>query len=594
MSRAVTILYGTETFTAEGYAERTGEELEEEGYEVTVTDMEDFDPEEITSLRTLLVITSTYGNGDPPANAEHLYEHVMADSAPRLPHLRFSVCGLGDTTYPRFAQCGKDFDRRLADLGGTRFAPRQDCDVDIDPPWEEWLGNVKTALEALSWDVAPAESAPVSSEEDQAAEPVDTDTDAEVDANADVEEAAEVSVTEAPTTDAPDHDAVEANAVSEAATEATAVHLRCGPPASPDAPVGRRRNPVVVQVAVNHSMTGEGASRDVRHIELDLTGTGLNYLPGDSIGLFPPNDPALVDAILEATGADPETPIELKAETLTLRDAMCTRLDVHYADPRLATAIEAAGGNVLVSDGPDVHVIDAVQHAGVCIAGATLARCLRRQAPRLYSVASSPSVHPNHVHLVASVVRYDAYGRPRSGVATGWMADRLPEGCAVRAYTQPADNFRLADDSTDIIMIGPGTGIAPFRAFLQERAQRRCRGRSWLLFGSRNRSTDYLYGDELENWRHRGVLTRLDLAFSRDQDEKVYVQHRLIAQAKAVWSWIEKGAVIYVCGDAKSMAPDVHKALQQIAREQGGMDAEAARAWIRALAQDGRYMRDVY
>ncbi|MBO84841.1 MAG: hypothetical protein CL927_05740, partial [Deltaproteobacteria bacterium] len=270
MSRAITILYGTETFTAEGYAERTGEELESEGYEVTVTDMEDFEPEDISTLRTLLVITSTYGNGDPPANAEPLYEHLMADNAERLPHLRFSVCGLGDSTYSRFAQCGKDFDRRLASLGGTRFSPRQDCDVDIDPPWEEWLGQVKTALTALSWEPVPETTAPTAPEPSASAAP-----------------SAEASATPpdvASTTAAAPEAEPASMPLSAAAAEASVLHERCGPPAVPDAPHARRRNPVLVRVAVNQSITGEGASRDIRHLELDLTGSGLTYLPGDSIG----------------------------------------------------------------------------------------------------------------------------------------------------------------------------------------------------------------------------------------------------------------------------------------------------------------------
>ncbi len=568
MSRTVTILYGTETFTAESFAERTGEALEGLDYDVKVIDMEDFDPDDIEGVHTLLIVTSTYGNGDPPANAEPLHDHIMADTAPRLPHMRFSVCGLGDMTYPRFAQCGKDFDRRLAELGGTRIAPRKDCDVDVEPAWEDWLDAVKEGLAGLTWD-APSAEAP------SAATPIEGPS---------VEPPA-AAPAEAPSEAADPSDSIAA---------ATALHLRCGPAADPETPVARRRNPVAVTVSANRSLTGETATRDVRHLELDLTGSGLTYLPGDSIGLFPPNDPALVDAILAATGADPETPVELKGESLTLRTAMVTRLDVHQADPRLADAITAAGGQVLEPDGAAVHVIDAVTHAGVPLDGPTLFKCMRRLAPRLYSVASSPAVHPDHVHLVASVVRYEAYGRPRSGVATGWMADRLPEGSQVRAYTQPLDTFRLASDTTDIIMVGPGTGIAPFRAFLQEREHRRARGRSWLFFGSRNRATDYLYGEELEHWRHRGVLTRLDLAFSRDQSDKVYVQDLMRAQAKALWSWLQGGAVLYVCGDAKGMAPDVHKALQQIAREEGGMDSTEARAWIRELAQAGRYMRDVY
>jgi sulfite reductase (NADPH) flavoprotein alpha-component len=565
MSRAVTILYGTETFTAEGYAERTGELLEELGYSTTVTDMEDFDPEQISSVRTLLVITSTYGNGDPPANAEPLFDHVMADNAPRLSQLRFSICGLGDTTYPRFAQCGKDFDRRFADLGGSRLAKRQDCDVDIDPPWEEWVEWVKAGLETLSWDAAAVES-------------TDTPTEPPQETSA--------AAVAAPTSSDTSTDPV---------TGATQLHLRCGPPSNPAAPLGRRRNPVDVAVAVNRSLTGTEATRDVRHIELALGSTGFTYLPGDSIGLFPPNDPALVDAILDAAGADPSTPVEMKGGLLTLRDAMITRLDVHTAEARLADVIRDAGGTALAPDGSaDVHVIDAVAAAGVEIDGPTLFSCLRRQAPRLYSVASSPSVHPEHVHLVASVVRYEAYGRERGGVATSWMADRMPEGSQVRAYLQPLETFRLVDDNVDIVMIGPGTGIAPFRAFLQERALRRATGRNWLFFGSRNRATDYLYSDELESWRHRGLLTRLDLAFSRDGAEKVYVQHRMRAQAKAIWNWLSNDAVIYVCGDAAAMAPDVHRELQQIARSEGGMDKDEARSWIRELAQSGRYMRDVY
>jgi len=562
MSRPVTILYGTETFTAEGYAEQTGEALEALGYDVTVTDMEDFEPEDIASLHTLLIVTSTYGNGDPPANAEPLHDHLMADNAPRLDHMRFSVCGLGDLTYPRFCQCGKDFDRRLAELGGTRLAKRQDCDVDVDPAWEAWLEAVKEGLAGLSWDAPTPEAAPVE-------EPT---APAEVAAPA----------------------ALEAPPAEDTVASATALQLKCGPPADAKAAPGKRRNPVAFTVAVNRSLTGPDATRDVRHLELTIDNPDVTYLPGDSIGLFAPNDPTTVDAILEATGAAPDTPVTLKKQALSLRDAMLTQLDVHTADPKLATAIEAAGGSVLVPDGAPVHVLDAVLHAGVQLDGATLFGCLRRQAPRLYSVASSPSVHENQVHLVASVVRYSAYGRDRSGVATGWMADRLPEGSQVRGYVQPLDTFRLASDSTDIIMIGPGTGVAPFRAFLEERALRRARGRSWLFFGSRNRATDYLYGDELENWRHRGVLTRLDLAFSRDQDDKVYVQHKMRAQSKALWSWLSSGAMVYVCGDAKTMAPDVHKELKQLAQREGGMDADAARAWIRELAQSGRYMRDVY
>jgi sulfite reductase (NADPH) flavoprotein alpha-component len=346
-------------------------------------------------------------------------------------------------------------------------------------------------------------------------------------------------------------------------------------------------------VRVNRPLTGAGAEREVRHLELDLMGAPLSFQVGDSFGLHAPNDPAVVAEVLAAARAPADAPVRVGDDTLRLDDALRERFELTSVDPRLLTLLD--GAPELPSDpSAEPHVVDVLRHAGRAVAPQALVDALRRLAPRLYSLASSPLAHPGEAHFTASVVDYEAYGRHRMGVATGWMAQRLPEGALIQVHVQPAPAFRLAPPEVDVVMIGPGTGIAPFRAFLQERSVRRGRGRSWLFFGSRHEAQDALYADELAAFRADGVLSRLDLAWSRDQPEKVYVQDRMLAAGAELWAWLQGGAHIYVCGDASRMAPDVHRALQQIAAAHGGMDAEAAKAWVKGLAQAGRYQRDVY
>lgn len=553
----ILILYGTETFTAEGLAEDTGEALETAGFATEVVDMDDFDLSELTAATTLLIVTSTYGNGDPPANAEPLFEYLMGSDAPRLEGLRFSVCGLGDTTYARFAQCGKDFDRRLEELGGRRFVLRKDCDVDFEEPWQEWCDAVLAALQAGP--AAEAEASP-----------------------------AEAPADEAPST--PD---------SPAAAPAEPGR-RVGPRAVAEAPLGSRKHPTDATVLDLRRLTREGATREVLHLSIQLPEGVPEWSCGDSFAFWTPNDPALVDAVLEAAQADGQAPVTVRDarlgdETLPLREALRDRLELTSADARLGALVVEAGGTLPERpQGVALHVLDVVAAAVEPLAPQALVDCLRHLSPRLYSVASSPRVNPRVADFTASVVRYSALGRERVGVATGHLAERLAVGDALRVHHQPAHAFSLAEPDQDIIMIGPGTGIAPFRGFLQERALTRARGRSWLVFGSRNRETDFLYEAELDAWRVSGVLTRLDLAWSRDQAEKVYVQDRLREHGAALWTWIAGGATIYVCGDAKHMAPDVHRTLQELAQEHGGMDAAEAKAWIKGLARERRYMRDIY
>ncbi|MFM2245214.1 MAG: hypothetical protein RL071_1288 [Pseudomonadota bacterium] len=554
-SKNILILWGTETYTAEGLAQQASKALAKRGYAVKVDDIEKVTPESLRAARTVLIVTSTYGNGDPPANAEPLHAALMDEGAPTMEGLRFSVCGLGDTTYPRFAQCGKDFDRRLGELGALRLAPRQDCDVDVDEPFASWLSAVVAGLAALPWDEVVAAPA-----------------------------------------------AAPAPAVAAAPVVVSAPVAFAGPPPRPDAPLGSRRNPATFTVLENHAATGPGASREVRHLRLDRGAGALNgtfdYAAGDSLALWAPNDPSVVDAILAAGRLHDDAPVRVGDDTLPLREALLHRLELTTFDARLADWIVDQGGKLAEpTEQVDVQLVDLVRGARVQFDPEVLVKALRPLAPRLYSIASGPSVSPGHVDLLASVVRYTAFGQPRWGVATGWMANRLPVGAQLHGYLQAAPHFRLPADEVDILMIGPGTGIAPFRAFLHERAARRAKGGSWLVYGSRNRAHDLLYAAELEGWRADGTLSRLDLAFSRDagvSPDDRYVQHKLLAAGAEVWSLIQRGGVIYVCGDAKAMAPDVHKALHQIAVKHGDLNDEQAKATIKDLAQSGRYLRDVY
>jgi sulfite reductase (NADPH) flavoprotein alpha-component len=547
VARALSILFGTETFNAEGLAKRAHKALQKRGFASSVKDMEGLSPADLLNMGTILIITSTYGNGDPPANAELLHAALMRPDAQPMAGLRFSVCGLGDQTYQRFAQCGRDFDARLAELGAQRFANRMDCDVDYEEPFEEWLGKVITALEGLSW----GESAPK-------ADPSEVET---------------------------------------VVVQRTSV--LAGPRPRPEAEPGSRRNPISARIVENRPLTTPGASREVRHLRLAVG--ALNWAPGDAMALWVPNGPEVVQSVLESTGNLPDTPVRLGDEELRLGDALSLRLELTKVDPRLVELIHQEGGPDFAScplrdpehPAAEAQVVDLLSAAKVKLPAQTLTDCLRSLAPRLYSIASSKRVSGDEVDFCLSIVHYSAFGRSRWGQATGHLAERAPVGELLPLYLQRAPHFAL-EEGARLLMIGPGTGIAPFRGFLQDRAARGLRGDTWLVFGSRNATTDALYSEELRGWLADGTLQRLDLAWSRDGQHKVYVQDRLLESAAQVWEWIQGGAIVYVCGDAQHMAPDVHATLQRIAQDQGGLDETGAKAWIKGLAQSGRYRRDIY
>lgn len=524
----VYVLFGTESGNAQGLAKRAGEALEKAGFVAKVVDMQDFDGPDLQKLRLLVVITSTYGNGDPPSNAEVLHAYLMR-KCPPLPELSFSVCALGDTTYDRFANCGKEFDEKLAALGATRLAPRQDCDVDYEAPFADWLKKTLDALGSVRNQVG--------------------------------------------TTIEPPPVVVQHHA---------------------DAP-GTRRNPVIANVVENRNLNLVGSDKETRHLVLSSTNLPSGYEPGDSIGLWPVNDPALVEAIALAAGASLEAEVQVEQHTMSLRDALSRRFELLTPDARLVTRLrgEVAPEELARTIG-ESHVIDLLEAAKKCLSPEDLCDHLRPLAPRLYSVASSPRAHPGEVHLLVDILRYDLAGRPRMGVTSHHVANRAAPGAELSIYLHPTPSFRLANKDDDIIMIGPGTGVAPFRAFLEDRALARGKGRSWLFFGSRRRATDYLYEADFARFAAGGVLEKTSLAFSRDQAEKVYVQNRMHEEAKELHSWIEGGATVYVCGDAKRMAPDVHAELVDILATEGAISTDAAKAKLEGMEKAGRYLRDVY
>lgn len=520
------VLFGSESNNSADLADRTGAALMKAGHEVAVVDMSSFDVAQLDALGTVLVVTSTYGNGNPPSNAEALHGALMARTEP-LPRLRFAVCGLGDTTYDRFAQCGKDFDAKLGELGATRIVDRQDCDVDYEEPWQAWLDAVLAKLAEL-----PPEPA-------------------------------------------------SAGAVVPAPAPSTS---RIHPP-------GTRRNPASARVLRTRSLCGAGSTKEAIHVELSID-PELVYECGDSLGVFAENDPALVDEILSKLGAKGDEPVTLKGAmhegargggTMGLRDALSVHLDLQHVDSRL---FEACG----LPKSAEVHVIDLVSMRTETPPLQTFVESLRPLAPRAYSISSSPKAHPGEAHLTVDVVRYEMRRRERAGVASSMLADRAPPGRELDVYVQPAPEFRLPAADVPIVMIGPGTGVAPFRAFLEERAATGATGKSWLFFGARN-ACDFYYEAELRAFAARGVLTSLDCAFSRDQPERIYVQHRMREKQSELYRWLAEGAVVFVCGNAQRMAPDVQAALIDILAAGSGRDGVEE---LRKLESAGRYRKDVY
>jgi sulfite reductase (NADPH) flavoprotein alpha-component len=495
---------------------------------------------------------STHGEGDPPDNAEELHAFIFGKKAPKLDGLRFSVLAFGDASYEHFCQTGKDFDAQLEKLGGQRLADRVDLDVDFDEPAEAWMADVVEVFkDKLGSEAQPA--------------------------------AAHPTVTAMPGT----------------AEQPAQAHIQAR---------YSRKNPYAAEMLDNTVLNGRGSDKEVHHIELDSEDSGLIWQPGDSLGIMPENDPAVVAELIAALSLNAnETVTGIDGET-TLEHALTHQYEITtLTRPLIEKYAERAGNadlNALLAEDKRAELaaymderflIDLVEDYPVPeLTGADFVRLLRRMPPRLYSIASSHAANPDEVHLTVAAVRYETLGRTRHGVASIQLADRS-ENAKLSVYIDTNKNFKLPEnDDAPIIMIGPGTGVAPFRAFLEEREERGAAGDNWLFFGAQHFRTDFYYQTDWLRWRDSGLLTRMGAAFSRDQDEKIYVQDKIRAAGQEVFAWIERGATVYVCGDANAMAADVHDALLDVIGEHGGLGAEDAAAYLKTLQKEKRYQRDVY
>ncbi|WP_338594331.1 assimilatory sulfite reductase (NADPH) flavoprotein subunit [Paenibacillus sp. Y5S-9] len=543
VSREVTVLFGSQTGNSSGLSKKLAKKLEEQGLQVTLSSMGDFKPNGLKKIENLLIIVSTHGEGEPPDNAIPLHEFLNSKRAPKLEGLRYSVLALGDTSYEFFCQTGKDFDKRLQELGGTALVPRVDCDVDFDEAAAEWMNEVLASLSSTS-------------------------------------AGASTVTTEAVTA-----------AVSGGESEYD------------------RTNPFKAEVLENLNLNGRGSDRETRHIELSLEGSSLDYEPGDSLGVFPENHPRLVDELIAAMGwnADERVTVNKNGDQASVHEALLRYFEITAVTKpvveQLAKLNPGSGLTALLADDSEFRTVmnscdllDLVQDYNLKgIPASEFVAVLRKIPARLYSIASSSKSFPDEVHLTVRTVRYEARGRERYGVCSVHLAERIEAGNTLPVYIQHNPNFKLPENpDTPIIMVGPGTGVAPFRSFLGEREETGAEGKTWLFYGDQHFSTDFLYQTEWQRWLKDGVLTKMDVAFSRDTEQKVYVQHRMLEHSKELYQWLQEGASVYICGDEKKMAHDVHAALTTILEQEGGLSPEQASEYLTRLQQEKRYQRDVY
>ncbi|MGU3815029.1 assimilatory sulfite reductase (NADPH) flavoprotein subunit [Vibrio diabolicus] len=537
----LSIIFASQTGNAKGVAEALEQEAKAEGIAVELFDASDYKGKNLAKETHVIIVASTNGEGEAPDNAIELHEFLQSKKAPKLSNLQYGVIALGDSSYEFFCQTGKDFDAYLSKLGATPFIDRLDCDVDYEAPAAEWrknaLGKVKDTLSS--------------------------------------------------------------------GTEADVVQLPVGQAATAHSPYNKQ-NPYTATLLTSQKITGRDSGKDVRHIEIDLEGSGLTYQPGDALGVWFENSSELANAILGKVGLSGVETVDVDGESLSIHSALVSKYEITTSNPQLITKFAELSDSKklqkLVEDkdklreySANTQIIDVLAEKKTKLTADELIGLLRRLTPRLYSIASSQEEVDEEVHLTVALVEYEQNDEKRYGGASSFLAQRLEEGDEVKVFVEHNNNFKLPeDDSTPIIMVGPGTGIAPFRSFIQERENRDAEGKNWLFFGDRTFTQDFLYQVEWQKYLKSGVLSRLDVAFSRDQVEKVYVQHRILENAAQVWQWIQEGAYIYVCGDATRMAKDVHDALVIVAEQEGKMPRDDAEQFINDLRKAKRYQRDVY
>lgn len=537
-ARTLHILYGSQTGNSESLAYEAATRAKSHGLLPVVKSMDEVEVGQLPAMEYLLIVTSTYGEGAMPDNAEILWEAANEDGAPRLDNVKYSVLSLGDTSYDLFCKAGIDWDNRLTELGAQRLFERVDCDVDFEEPADQWLSEVIPLM---------------------------------------AEGAATVAVVD-----------------SESRPEKSQYN---------------RKNPFPAKLLVNRLLTSADSSKETRHYEISIAGSGLSYEAGDAMCVVPTNCPQLVADIVKALGCTGEEDEPVGGELMKLSEALRSHFEIKTPSKELVEEIGKRSGdqelNALLQAGDKDKLSDylwgrdtldlLLQFPSVEFSAAEFLALLKPLQHRAYSISSSSKPNPETVHLTVASVRYDAHGRSHKGVCSTYLADLVDANTDVRIFFTPNNNFRVpADDSLPMIMVGPGTGIAPFRAFLQERQARNAGGKNWLFFGDRNAATDFIYREEIEAMQASGVLTKLDLAFSRDQAEKIYVQDRMKEHGAELFAWLEQGGYFFVCGDAYRMAKDVDLALHEVIAEHGKMSMSEATDYVNQLKKDKRYVRDVY
>ena len=539
---SITVLSGSQTGNAKSVADKVAAELTEAGIAVKRVALKDYKAKTIADEKYLLLVTSTQGEGEPPEEGVVLHKLLNGKKTPKLTELQFAVLGLGDSSYPNFCQAGKDFDQRFAELGATRLFERVDADLDYSATAEQWIRDIVAIIKEKA-----AQASPV---------------------------------------------------VQSIATATTA-------PVAKESQYNKA-NPFPATLITNQKTTGRQSDKDVRHLEFDLAGSDLHYQAGDALGVWFDNDPKLVDEILSLAQIDPTTEVTIERKTQTISTALLSHLELTQNTPAFVKGYAALANNEqlndLVADNQALQelvqrtpIVDVLHKFPAKLTAEQLVSLLRHLTPRLYSISSSPAEVGEEVHLTVGVVRFEHEGRARSGAASSFLADRVEEDGAVRVFVEHNDNFRLPNDMTKpIIMVGSGTGVAPFRAFMQQRVADEASGKNWLIFGNPHFASDFLYQTEWQQFAKEGFLHKYDFAWSRDQEKKIYVQDKIRENSTALWQWLQEGAYFYVCGDASKMAKDVEQALLDVIAKEGNLSPDEAEDYLNELREEKRYQRDVY
>ena len=539
---SITVLSGSQTGNAKSVADKVAAELTEAGIAVKRVALKDYKAKTIADEKYLLLVTSTQGEGEPPEEGVVLHKLLNGKKTPKLTELQFAVLGLGDSSYPNFCQAGKDFDQRFAELGATRLFERVDADLDYSATAEQWIRDIVAIIKEKA-----AQASPV---------------------------------------------------VQSIATATTALVAKESQ--------YNKANPFPATLITNQKITGRQSDKDVRHLEFDLAGSDLHYQAGDALGVWFDNDPKLVDEILSLAQIDPTTEVTIERKTQTISTALLSHLELTQNTPAFVKGYAALANNEqlndLVADNQALQelvqrtpIVDVLHKFPAKLTAEQLVSLLRPLTPRLYSISSSPAEVGEEVHLTVGVVRFEHEGRARSGAASSFLADRVEEDGAVRVFVEHNDNFRLPNDTTKpIIMVGSGTGVAPFRAFMQQRVADEASGKNWLIFGNPHFASDFLYQTEWQQFAKEGFLHKYDFAWSRDQEKKIYVQDKIRENSAALWQWLQEGAYFYVCGDASKMAKDVEQALLDVIAKEGNLSPDEAEDYLNELREEKRYQPDVY